>query len=193
MVGITDIATGKFTKKIEIDKTKYFGEGIVFLNDKLYQLTYTTQTGFIYDAKTFKQTGQFKFSNKEGWALTTDGRYLIMSDGTSVLTYLDPVKLTPVKTLPVTENGTARGNLNELEFIHGFIYANIWKTNLVVKIDTATGKVVGTMEFNTIAHDASIKNPRADVMNGIAYDSAADKIYVTGKMWANIYQLEFAH
>ncbi len=141
MIGISNLSTGKFDKKIEIDKTKYFGEGIVFLKNKLYQLTYKNQEGFIYDAKTFKQTGTFKYSNREGWSLTTDGTYLIMSDGTDTLTFLNPGNFIPIKTLAITENNIGVKKINELEFINGFIYANVWQTNNIIKIDTANGKV----------------------------------------------------
>ncbi len=193
MIGVTELATGKFDKKIELDKSRYFGEGIVFLNNKLYQLTYKNQVGFIYDANTFKQTGQFKYSNVEGWSLTTDGTHLIMSDGSDKLTYLDAVALKPASVLKVTENGLPRDSLNELEFIKGFIYANIWQNNSIVKIDPANGKVVGKIDLSSLAFEARNKNPRADVLNGIAYDSITDKIYVTGKMWPNIYELNFTH
>lgn len=193
MIGTTDLATGKFETKVELDKTKYFGEGIVFLNNKLYQLTYKNQVGFIYDAKTFKQTGQFKYSNPEGWSLTTDGTHLIMSDGSDKLTFLDTVALKPAKVLKVTENGMPRDSLNELEFIRGFIYANIWQNNSIVKIDTANGKVVGKIDLNSLTFEARNKNPRADVLNGIAYDATTDKIYVTGKLWPNIYEINFTH
>ena len=192
LIGISDLATGKFTSKIEIDKSKYFGEGIVFLNNKLYQLTYKNKVGFIYDAKTFKQIGQFKYSNSEGWSLTTDGTNLIMSDGTDVLTYLDTTKLTPAKTLRVTENGYPVDKLNELEFIKGFIYANIWTSEFIVKIDPANGEVVGKFDLSALANEAKGINSNADVLNGIAYDSISDKVYVTGKRWANIYQIQFS-
>lgn len=193
LIGISDLATGKFSPKIEIDKNKYFGEGIVFLDNKLYQLTYKNQVGFIYNAKTFKKIGQFNYSNAEGWSLTTDGASLIMSDGTNRLTYIDPVKLVPTKTLIVIEKGFSVGRLNELEFIKGFIYANIWMTDLIVKIDTSNGNVVGKIDLSSLTDVAKRINPKADVLNGIAYDSTADKIYVTGKMWANIYQIQFPH
>lgn len=193
LIGISDLTTGKFSFKIEIDKSKYFGEGIVFLNNKLYQLTYKTQIGFIYDAKTFKQIGQFRYSNKEGWGLTTDQTYLIMSDGTNNLTFFEPVKLNPIKTLSVTENGYPINKLNELEFIKGFIYANIWQSDFIVKIDPSNGKVVGRINLSSLANEAKVKNPNADVLNGIAYDSTTDKVYVTGKMWANIYEIQFSH
>jgi len=193
MIGISDLKTGKFEKKIELDRSKYFGEGIVFLNNKLYQLTYHNQTGFIYDANTFKKIDTFRYGNKEGWALTTNGKELIMSDGTDALTFLDPASLKPVRTLKVTENGKARDSLNELEYIKGYIYANIWYNNNVVKIDPADGKVVGRIDFSSLAFEAVMKNPNINVLNGIAYDSTTDKIYVTGKMWSNIYEVKFTH
>ncbi|MEP7107234.1 MAG: glutaminyl-peptide cyclotransferase [Ferruginibacter sp.] len=193
VIGIIDLATGKMDKKVEIDQSKYFGEGIVILNDKLYQLTYTTQVGFIYDISSFKQLGQFTYANKQGWSLTTNGKELIMSDSTDKLTFLDPDGLKPVKVLAITENGLPVYRLNELEFIKGFIFANIWLTDFIVKIDPSSGKVVGRLDLTSLSFEAKNKNPGADVLNGIAYDAAADKIYVTGKLWPNIYQLEFAH
>jgi len=192
MIGTYDLQTGKFDKKIGIDK-KYFGEGIVFLHNKLYELTYKNKIGFIYNATTFKRIDSFTYKNTEGWSLTTNGRDIIMDDGTDVLTYLDPVKLKPTKYLKVTENGLPRDSLNELEFIKGYIYANIWQNNSIVKIDTTTGKVVGKLDLSSLMYEAKNKNPRADVLNGIAYDSATDKIYVTGKMWPTVYELEFSH
>src|ERR1700733_10978130 len=105
VIGVIDPASGRLDKKIEIDKHKYFGEGIVFFKDKLYQLTYKNRTGFIYDAKTYNRLDSFKYANKEGWALTTDSSYLIMSDGTSNLTFLEPVSLKPARVLAVTQNG----------------------------------------------------------------------------------------
>jgi len=116
-----------------------------------------------------------------------------MSDGTSSLTYLDPIKLTPVKALKVTENGYSIDKLNELEFIKGFIYANIWMSNLIVKIDPSNGNVVGKIDLSSLTNEAKNFNPNADVLNGIAYDSTSGKVYVTGKMWANIYQIQFSY
>jgi glutamine cyclotransferase len=116
-----------------------------------------------------------------------------MSDGTNKLTYLDPEKLTPLKTLDITEQGHPIDKLNELEFIKGFLYANIWTTNMIVKIDTASGHVVGKMDMSSLANEAITKNPNADVLNGIAYDSTTDKVYITGKLWPTIYQIQFSH
>jgi len=193
LIGIIDLSTGKMDVKVEIDRKKYFGEGIVILNNKLYQLTYTNQVGFIYDLPSFIGIGQFNYANKEGWSLTTNGKEIIMSDGTDKLTYLDTASLKPIRTLAVTENGIPLEKLNELEYIKGFIYANVFMTGMIVKIDPSNGKVVGRLDFTSLEFEAKNKNPNADVLNGIAYDSATDKIYITGKLWPNIYQIAFAH
>lgn len=193
VVGVIDLVTGKLDQKIVIDRTKYFGEGIVIVNHKLYQLTYTTQIGFIYDSHSFKRIGSFTYTNKQGWSLTTNGKEIIMSDGTSQLTMLDTATLKPSRTISVTEGGLPLVNLNELEFIKGFIYANIWQTNFIVKIDPSNGKVVGKLDLSSLVFEAKNKNPDADVLNGIAFDATADKIYITGKLWATIYQINFPH
>jgi glutaminyl-peptide cyclotransferase len=193
LIGTDNLETGKFSKKIELDKTKYFGEGIIFLKNKLFQLTYKSQIGFIYDASSFRKIGEFKYNNLEGWSLTTDGRDLIMSDGTDKLTFLDPNQLKPIRILNVTENGMPQDSLNELEYIKGFIYANVWMSNSIFKINPSTGAIVGKLDLSFLTQDARNKNPRADVLNGIAYDSISDKIYVTGKLWPNIYQINFRH
>ncbi|MBS1664939.1 MAG: glutaminyl-peptide cyclotransferase [Bacteroidetes bacterium] len=191
MFGTVDLANGRISPKVELDRNKYFGEGIVFLKDKVYQLTYTTKVGFIYDAKTFKKLGEFTFPSKEGWGMTTDGTYLIMSDGTSNITYLDPATFRQVKILGVTDNNGPVSNINELEMIKGYIYANQWQTNYIMKIDPASGKVVGKMNMDNLVGDARNRYPGAEVLNGIAYDSTTDKIYVTGKLWSNIYEIKF--
>lgn len=193
LIGIIDLATGKMDVKVEIDRKKYFGEGIVIVNNKLYQLTYTNQIGFIYDLQSFKRIGQFKYANEQGWSLTSNGKEIIMSDGTDQLTFFDTASLKAVRTLAVTENGKPVDKLNELEYIKGFIYANVFMTGFIVKIDPSNGKVVGRLDFTSLEFEAKNKNPDADVLNGIAYDSATEKIYVTGKLWPNIYQIEFAH
>ncbi|WP_347157175.1 glutaminyl-peptide cyclotransferase [Pontibacter chitinilyticus] len=193
LVGIVDLSTGKIDTKVELDKSKYFGEGIVILDGKLYQLTYTSKTGFVYDLDTFKKLREFTFPSKEGWGITTDSTYLIMSDGTSHLTYLDPATLKQVKELGVYDNNGPLNNLNELEYINGYIYANIYTTNIIVKIDPKSGQVVGKLDLTTLNQDANSKNPSSLELNGIAYDAAADKIYVTGKLWPNIYEINFKH
>jgi glutaminyl-peptide cyclotransferase len=181
VIGISDLTTGKFEKKIELNNKVYFGEGITFLKGKLYQLTYKNQEGFIYDAKTFKQINKFKYSNLEGWGLTTDSTAIIMSDGTDKLTYFDE-NMTPIKTLSVTKNDQPQTNLNELEYINGYIYANIYTENIIVKINPNTGKVVGQLDLSSLVYEAKNQNQNADVLNGIAYNAITKKIYVTGKM-----------
>jgi glutaminyl-peptide cyclotransferase len=193
LVGITDLTTGKIAKKIELDRSLYFGEGITILQNKLYQLTYQNQVCFVYDATSFKQIGRHTYSNKEGWSLTNNGTDLIMSDGTDKLTILNPDTFKPIKQIAVTENGKQRDSLNELEYINGFIYANIWFNNSIVKIDPATGKVVGKLDLSSLDYEAKRKYKDAEALNGIAYDAATDKIYVTGKLWPNIYQVNFPH
>ncbi|MCW3085339.1 MAG: hypothetical protein JWP12_2705 [Bacteroidetes bacterium] len=191
--GTVDVKTGKVDKKIELDKATYFGEGTVILNNKLYQLTYKNQICFLYDAKTYKPMGQFRFKNEEGWGLTTDGTNIIMSDGTDNLSILDPTNFNVIKTLNVTNGGYPENNLNELEYIKGFIYANVWMKNYVVKIDPASGKVVGLIDLAPLKYKADDAYKNSEVTNGIAYDATADKIYVTGKLWPNLYELKFPH
>jgi glutamine cyclotransferase len=191
LVGILNTKTGKIDAKIELDRSIYFGEGVVILNDKLYQLTYQNQQGFIYDAKSFKKLGEFKYANLEGWGLTTDGKSIIMSDGTSALTYLDPTTQKPTKTITVTRDGQPLTMINELEYIDGFIFANVWLTNNIVKIDPSTGNVVASLDMNPIYAAEKADNPNANEMNGIAYDRDTKKVYVTGKMWSKVYEIAF--
>ncbi|ARS35325.1 glutaminyl-peptide cyclotransferase [Pontibacter actiniarum] len=193
LVGVVDLNTGEIDTKVELDRDKYFGEGIVILNDKLYQLTYQAKKGFVYDLNTFEKLDEFTFPSKEGWGMTTDSTHLIMSDGTSQLTYLDPETLKKAKALGVYDNNGPLKNLNELEYINGYIYANVYTTNTIVKIDPKSGQVVGKLYLTSLAQDAKTKNPASLELNGIAYDPATDKIYVTGKMWPNIYEIEFNH
>jgi len=191
LFGVVDLATGKINVKAEIDKVKYFGEGITFLDGKVFQLTYKTKIGFIYDAKTFKKLGDFTFPSQEGWGMTTDGTSLIMSDGTNTLTYLNPADQKVIKTISVKQDGFERPYLNELEYINGYIYANIWTTNKIVKINPADGKVVGELDLTSLADEARNISRGSQEMNGIAYDPVANKVYVTGKMWPKIYEIRF--
>lgn len=212
LFGTEDLATGHLTPKARLDANKYFGEGIVFLHDKLYQLTWTTKTGFIYDAVTFKKLGEFTFPG-EGWGMTTDGNYLIMSHGSSNIDYFDPQSTHPdtvkiiyddsstatrilpsfklVRKLNVTDNNGPVSNINELELIKGYLYANQWLTNYILKIDPESGKVVGRLDLDTLVADARKKYDQAESLNGIAYDSTTGKIYVTGKLWPTTYEIKF--
>lgn len=193
LFGNIDLATGRINIKAELDREKYFGEGIAFLNGKIYQLTYQDKKGFIYDANTFKKLGEFGLPSAEGWGMTTDGSYLIMSDGSSVITYIDPADFTTIKTINVRNEMGPVTKINELEFIHQFIYANVYETNTIVKIDTSTGKVAARLELGSLANEAKSRYRGSMEMNGIAYDSVLRKIYVTGKMWPTLYEIDFPH
>ena len=184
-----DLQTGKYDKKINLGKT-FFGEGITFLKGKIYQLTYRAGKGFVYDAGTFKKLREFSYKG-EGWGLTNDGTSLIMSNGTSNLYYIHPDSLTFIKMLAIQDNSGYVENINELEFINGFIYANKWLTGDILKIDPATGYVVAKMDLSRYLGEVKSKNNEALEMNGIAYDSVSRKTYVTGKKWPVIYEIKW--
>jgi glutaminyl-peptide cyclotransferase len=188
--GPVDRTTGKIDIKVELDKNKYFGEGIASLNGKFYQLTYTTRVGFVYDAITFLQIHEFGLPGKEGWGMTTDGRSLIMSDGTNRLTFLDPETFLVTRILQVIEKGNSNIALNELEFINGHIFANRWYTNTILKIDTSSGMVTGVIDLTTLANEARSIHPGSLEMNGIAFDPVSGNILVTGKLWPKIYEIK---
>ena len=194
IVGIVDRATGKISVKAELDRKKYFGEGIAIINNKLYQITWRNfegliKKGFIYDLRTFKKIGEFDFPSNEGWGMTTDGKSLIMSDGSSNITFLDPVTFKTNRIVGVTDNNGPVGNINELEYVNGTILANRYETPYILRIDPNTGKVLGKADFSSLVKELKLKDPDADYMNGIAYDSAKNKIYITGKLWPNIYEV----
>jgi glutamine cyclotransferase len=147
----------------------------------------------IYDATTFMQKGTFSFSSSEGWGMTTDGTNLLMSDGTDKITYLDPDSLSVVRTLNVTFNGSPALYINELEYINGYIYANIWTTNNIARIDPVTGKVTGIIDLTRLFRESRKEYSRSEATNGIAWDREKDRILVTGKFWPYIYHIDFSH
>ena len=190
--GPVDLKTGRINTKAEIDRNKYFGEGIAFLNGRVYQLTDTSHIGFVYDAKTYKKLGTFTYDG-DGWGLTTNGKYLIMSNGSSNIYYRDPSSFKIIKTLNVTDNNGPVQNINELEIINGYLYANQWLTDNILKIDTSTGIVVGRLDLSSLRTKAKTNYSNSEETNGIAYDSVSNKIYVTGKLWPLIYEIQFQH
>jgi glutaminyl-peptide cyclotransferase len=190
-IGVVDVKTGAPDKKVTLDN-KYFGEGITILNNKVYQLTWTSKVGFVYDLKTFQKLREFPQPLKEGWGITHDNKNLIVSEGTDKLLYLDTVTLKSVKTLSVTDANGPVSKLNELEYVDGFIYANIWETNFIVKIDPATGKVVGRLDLSSLAQNASLRNQNANVLNGIAYHLETKLFVVTGKYWPSFYIIQLS-
>ena len=185
-----DVKTGKALQSIDLDK-KYFGEGIAIINDTIYQLTYREDVGFMYSLKDFKKLGEFKFAAKEGWGMTSDGKNIIASDGTSRLYYYEPGTFKLIKTQDVTEGGDLSYNVNELEYINGFIYANQYQAPYVLKINPANGAIVAKADLTSMWNRIKVTDPKADVPNGIAYDSAAKKIYITGKWWPELYEIQF--
>ena len=187
-IGIVDIKTGTTDKKIVLD-AKYFGEGIAILNNKIYQLTWQNHVGFVYDLKTYEKVREFKYST-EGWGLTHDNHHLIMSDGTEKLIYLDTTTLEPVKTVRVKDERGYVTKLNELEYMEGFILANQWETNRILKIDPQSGNVVGILDLTALAQEAKLDNPKGDVLNGIAYHPTTKLLIVTGKFWPSTYVLQ---
>lgn len=189
LFGVLDTNNGRIKVKAELDGKKYFGEGIAILGNKIYQLTYTTKVGFIYDATTYKKLGEFTIPTAEGWGITTDGTYLIMSDGTSKLTYLDPNTLQVVKSIAVTLNGYSRDMLNELEYVDGSIFANVYTTPEIVKINPDNGEVIGKIDLSGLVYQAHQEYNKSLELNGIAYNRDKKLFYVTGKMWPKVFVL----
>ncbi|PQJ11159.1 glutamine cyclotransferase [Flavipsychrobacter stenotrophus] len=189
-----DAATGKVIASTKMD-AKYFGEGVTILNGKIYQLTYREGKGFIYDEKTLKQIGTFDFATQEGWGMTNNGVQLIFDDGSNILHFIDPTTFKEVKRLNVTDEHGPVNEINELELINGFIYANQWQKDIILKIDTATGHVVGRADLSTIRQRGGIppiteRRGAPEVLNGIAYDKATNRIFVTGKNWPKLFEIK---
>ena len=186
-----DVITGKPLKQIALDK-KYFGEGITILNDTIYQLTYKENTVFAYNLKDFKKIKEYSFTtdSKEGWGMTNDGKNLIATDGGNNLYFFQSSTFTLLRKLGVTEGSNPVFNLNEVEYIDGYIYANQWQYPYILKIDPATGKVVAKYDLNDMWNRVKTIKPNVDVPNGIAYNEATKKLYVTGKLWPELYEIQ---
>lgn len=185
-----NLSTGKPELQISLDR-QYFGEGITILNDTLYQLTWKEKTVFAYDVKDFKLLKTFTITH-EGWGLTHDGTQLIASDGSSNLYFYDPADFRLIRKQEVSESGSLAFNLNELEFIDGFVYANQWNLPYILKIDPATGLVDAKADVSELWSRVKQKQPQADVPNGIAYDEASGKLYITGKRWPELYEVDLS-
>ncbi|MFY9609725.1 MAG: glutaminyl-peptide cyclotransferase [Blastocatellia bacterium] len=181
-----EFPSGKVVKSIDLDST-LFGEGLALVGDYLVQLTWQAHRGFVYDRETFKLVREFSYDT-EGWGLAYDGKNLVMSDGSSTLTYLDPQTYQPVRRLRVTMNGRPITELNELEFIDGELWTNVWQTDLILMIDPATGQVKSFLNLGAIRAPSERKGTD-DVLNGIAYDSEQKRIFVTGKLWPRLFEI----
>jgi glutamine cyclotransferase len=181
------LETGEVLQEYDIP-AEYFGEGIVNWHDHLVELTWRSQVGFVYDLRTFRKRREFHYEG-EGWALTQDGKQIYMSDGTSAIRILNPQTLLPTGQITVNAEGKPVNNLNELEWVKGEIYANVWKTNWIVRIDPKDGHVAGVIDLTGILPPADIVQGRTDVLNGIAYDAKKDRLFVTGKNWPKLFEI----
>lgn len=181
-----ELKKGKVKKKIEVPG-QYFAEGMTILNGKIYQLTWQQNKGFIYDLKDFKLEGEFTYDG-EGWGLTTDGQSLILSDGTSTLRFIDPASFRVTRTISVVHGQQPLMDINELEFIQGEIYANVWKTDRIARIDPGSGRLLSWIDLTGLRPEETLRNTE-NVLNGIAYDSSGDRLYVTGKRWPKLFEI----
>lgn len=168
---------------------QYFGEGITIMNGKLYQLTYKTRIGFVYNVNTFEKEREFTFTSNEGWGLTNDGKNLIMSDGTSKIHFIDPDDFKIIKSIEVCDNKGILNYINELEYVNGSIYANILGRNIIIKIDALSGKVLEYINMEGLL--SYINSSNIDVLNGIAYNQSENTFYVTGKFWPKMFSVRF--
>ena len=182
-----DLLSGSVLAKIPLDPT-FFGEGLALLDGRFYQLTWRNGLGLIYDAKTLANVGHFSIPG-EGWGLTTDGFSLIRSDGSSTLTWHEPSTFAPIKTLQVTLNGQAMAQLNELEYIDEIIYANVFMTDIILRIDPTNGQVLTVIDATRLQPEAT-KTDVNSVLNGIAWDPATKSLYLTGKNWPVLYKVK---
>jgi glutaminyl-peptide cyclotransferase len=178
--------TGNILKKVLVPEP-YFAEGAALLNGKVYQLTWEHQLGFIYDAATLQKTGEFKYQG-EGWGLTTDGTSLILSDGSNRLRFLDPNSFIVKKTVAVKDGERVINELNELEFVNGEVFANVWHSDAIARINPENGKVVGWLDMRGLLKKEEVSDPEA-VLNGIAFDSASNRLFVTGKLWPKVFEI----
>jgi glutamine cyclotransferase len=182
-----ELNTGKVLEERKLPR-KYFGEGIATDGKRIVQLTWQSHKGFVYDLETFDTIKEFSYPT-EGWGITYDGRNFVMSDGSATLYFLDPWSLKESGRLEVYDDKGPVVRLNELEYVKGEIFANVWGEDRVARIDPATGRVTGWIELGGLLSAADRKNP-VDVLNGIAYDQETGKLYVTGKLWPRLFEIK---
>jgi len=178
--------TGKVILKVDLP-SQYFGEGLTIFHGKIYQLTWLSKKGFIHDLRSLRKIGEFPYDS-EGWGLTHDDKSLIMSDGTNKIRYIDPVSFSVTRTLEVYAGGEGVVNLNELEYVKGEIFANIWHSPRIARIDPRSGQVLAWIDLTSIV--AKEQHGDEAVLNGIAYDKIGDRLFVTGKNWSKVFQIK---
>lgn len=181
------LETGEILKSVALSD-RLFGEGAVVWDDEIIMLTWRSGTGFVFDQRTFREERSFTYDG-EGWGLTHDGERLIMSDGADELRFLDPETLKETGRLSVTFRGKPLPNLNELEWINGEIFANVWQSDAIVRINPDTGAVIGVIDLRGLLSDED-RAAGADVLNGVAYDAKTDRLFVTGKYWPTLFEIE---
>jgi glutamine cyclotransferase len=181
-----ELETGKILRQVRLPN-EYFGEGLTLLKGKIYQLTWQHQLGFIYDAETFENIGQFTYSG-EGWGLTNDGESLILSDGSNRIRFLDADSFHVITTIAVYDKQIPVREINELEYVRGEIYANIWHENMIARINPLNGQVIGWIDLTGLSSRVEVHDEEA-VLNGIAYDEASDRLFVTGKLWPKLFEI----
>jgi len=183
---LVELETGRVLDKADVPMP-YFAEGITLLNGKIYQLTWQHQIGFIYDAKTFSKIGEFKYEG-EGWGLTNDGHSLIMSDGSNRIRFIDPGSFQVTKTIAVLDGNKPIDSLNELEYFDGEIYSNVWHRDVIAMINPDNGRVDAWIDLKGLLAPGEVRDEEA-VLNGIAYDSATKRLFVTGKLWPKLFEI----
>ena len=185
-IRIVELETGEIIHKVDLPRS-LFGEGVTILDDKVYQVTWREHTGLVYDLE-LNAESTFTVPN-QGWGLTENGTHLILSDGTSTLSFIDPTTMKIVETMTVTYEGDEVTRLNELEYIDGYVYANIWLTDSIAVIELSTGDVVSWIDLEGLQTELDT-TVGIDVLNGIAYNGETGKIYVTGKKWPNLFEVQ---
>ena len=185
-----DLATGRAEVLVPFDPT-VFGEGLTAIGDEIFVVTWQNKLGYVFDRATLRYKRTFRYGG-EGWGLTDDGTHLILSDGTATLRFLDPKDARVVRRLTVRDGGRAVENLNELEYVAGEIYANVWYEDRIARVSPETGRVVGWIDASPLRRRVALADPREDVLNGIAYDRDAKKLYLTGKRWPKLFEVEVA-
>ena len=182
-----DLATGNMLQNFDVPRP-FFGEGITVFDNQILELTWQSQTGFVYDKSNFRVLRSFNYPG-EGWGLTNDGKQIYMSDGSAQIRIWDPTTLKELRRITVKDGNEPVNELNELEFVRGEILANVWQTERIARISPVDGKVLGWIDLSGILPQSERTNPDA-VLNGIAYDAAADRLFVTGKLWPKIFEIK---
>jgi glutamine cyclotransferase len=181
-----ELQTGKVLQRVDVPRD-FFAEGLTLFNGKIYQLTWKGEKGFVYDPQTFEKTGEFTYTG-EGWGLTHDADSLILSDGSDKLRFIDPDGYRVRRTVSVKDGGRPVVSLNELEYVKGEVYANVWHRNLIARIDPQTGRVKGWIDLSGLLKPGDVTDEEA-VLNGIAYDESSDRLFVTGKLWPKLFEV----